>query len=223
MIAPGFYSGAETHLTEIFKRIEEHIRRGEITIVVSDMLQSAEDFKQMDLIRELSKLLADRRPEMLLLAFRSGFNGPYYVSMSAGGSYPLRLQEGPGQGRPFYLLVFAPDQASLEMLRKYALTGVGEEASFQPTLPLAIDKDKPEFMAAQTSPLFWSRYQAPELVVTERLSPASLERLAESASSGAGGSGIEFKFTGKPRVPVINPARSTLRSKKPSSSRESRL
>jgi len=206
LISPAFYSGAETHLTELFKRVAEHIKNGEISIIVSDMVESAQDLKQMDLVREMSQLLSDRRPEVLLLAFRSGFNGPYYVSMGAGGSYPLRLEDAPGQGRPFYVLIFAPDQPALETLRKYALTGLGEEASFQPTLPpLAVSKES--FAAARTPPVIWSRFRAPEPIATKISASALVERLVESDPPQATGSAIEIRFTAEPRVPVRDPAK----------------
>ena len=209
LISPDFYSGEETHLTELLHRIAEHIRRGEISVVISDMVESQQDLKQMDLVRDLSKLLADRRPEMLLLGFRSGFNGTYYISMGTGGTYPLRLSEGaPGRGRPFYLLVFAPNQASLETLRKYPLTGLGEEASFQPTLPPLVIAE-PAFVAAHTPPLFWTRFRKPEPVATDGFSSASIHRLVESASPQAAGSTLEFRFTAEPHVPVLDPRRFT--------------
>ncbi len=198
------YSGAETHLTELLQRVSSHLRSGEISVVISDLVQSTQLLHQMDLVKEFADLLAARRPEMLLLAFRSGFSGTYYISMGTGGSYPLNLSEGgTRRGRPFYVLIFAPNRPALETFRKYVLAGLSPEASFEPTLP-PIEVEAREFVSSRRAPIVWVRYMQAEPLATRASPDALIDRLAENDPPEAGGSTAEFRFRVKRRVPVLN-------------------
>ena len=117
-MTPGFYDGRASNFPRLLA--EAAPAPGVVSIVVSDLVQSVSGTDARSLASALRDL-GKTHPEVLLLAFRSAFQGTYYVE--APGSQQRSLQidfDGMSQhtGRPFYVLVLAASPADLEFCRR---------------------------------------------------------------------------------------------------------
>lgn len=130
--SPGFYIGTETHLVSLLKRIAANKTEGSVHIVISDMAQSENMQDQLDMVRAMDAARAEH-PEILLLGFRSSFDGEYYSEVMNGASQgnPRHL----GIQRPFYLLIFAEDGAQLQRLREGLLKDIRPDQEFHASAP----------------------------------------------------------------------------------------
>jgi len=163
ILSPGFYNGTDTPLNLLLDRIGRQDYAGHLSIILSDMVQSEVAKDQLEMVDSLSRLVT-HRPEVRLLAFRSSFTGPYYIESIAHSrkqkqqSYPLNLgQSIPGIGRPFYLLVVAPDRQSMDRLQRYVLDHASAAESFSPTdAPVGVRAI--EFAPADGAPSIWSQH-----------------------------------------------------------------
>lgn len=209
---PEFYSGKDTPLADLLKLAAADIGQGQIVAVVSDMVQSQTAQSQLDLVRELLRAIAQNRPELLVLGFRSSFRGDYYVE-SPPKTAPIKLdlpEGGTGRGRPFYVLVFAPSRAALETFQRYVLTGLGEEISFQPTLaPLMVNET--QFVPpGPDAPQVWGLAQVPEYVATRASSAGFINRFIELQAPQGESSEFRVRFTTQLtqlRIAVASPSR----------------
>jgi hypothetical protein len=107
-----------------------------LSIIISDMVASGTATGQADVnpstcFRKLSGWDA----KVLLLGFRSAYDGTYHAAAMAceNHQFPMSANQSlPGSGRPFYLMVIAPDQESLQDLRKKVLDKLQGRVLFDP-------------------------------------------------------------------------------------------
>lgn len=137
--SPDFYNGKDTPLSQLLERIGKTPNR--ISLVISDMVQSDKINDRLRMVKALQGL-ASQHFEIRLLGFRSSFRGDYYVESIPGRTIHLQQSERlPGNGRPFYVFVAAPNRASLELLERYVLDRAAAEQSFSPTdAPIVVKK-----------------------------------------------------------------------------------
>jgi hypothetical protein len=135
--SPAFYDGGDTPLAQLIETIAAE-PNDRTSIVISDMVQSQKGRDSQWLARAFSGL-ASKRPEIELLGYRSDFDGDYYPEMRLPGSpgrFPLKMsQTVPGNGRPFYLLVIAPNAATMETVRKTVLNTIPYTEMYDPNQP----------------------------------------------------------------------------------------
>ncbi|MGA2184682.1 MAG: hypothetical protein ABSH47_16805 [Bryobacteraceae bacterium] len=164
-LSPEFYHGLDTPLSALLDRIARAPYSNHVSIIISDLVQSERGLDQLALVRSLQKLTAQNL-ELKLLAFRSNFHGPYYVeaytSPGTPRSYELAMSQSlPGGGRPFYVLVIAPNSASLERLQQTVLDRAGPLETFSPTeLPFKVSN----IVFAPSRPVSsaWKLFSSPE-------------------------------------------------------------
>lgn len=128
-----FYEKPDTPLTDLIRRIAS--QPDHAAIVVSDLVQSEKGKDTQGLIAVL-KQLVEKRSEIRLLGFRSDFVGNYYPESHLGPNSKISVdvsQSVPHAGRPFYLLVIAPNRGTLQKLSSYVLNRLYPVNSFDPT------------------------------------------------------------------------------------------
>jgi hypothetical protein len=163
-LSPALYQGTSTPIAALMRRFDAGDSHKHLHVLISDMVQSDRGVDQIALVSALQSLVR-RNVHLQILGFRSGFDGTYFVESSAGclaTKIPVSVtQRLPGLGRPFYLLVVAPDVASLARLRKTVLDRLGARESFTPTenpLPVA----SVEYAPSQRSGAIWRLLRRPE-------------------------------------------------------------
>jgi len=145
LMLESFYNGVDTPLGRLLTGFADPNKDERVSVVLSDLIQSDVGTEESALIQGIQTLLSKHR-EIALLGFRSSFNGPYYVegprTSSTVSPYTLRLpQTLPNTGRPFYILVIAPNRPSYELLFNTVLRHLGFLESFVPTdMPVNIDE-----------------------------------------------------------------------------------
>ncbi|MFN0106877.1 MAG: hypothetical protein ACKV2U_32890 [Bryobacteraceae bacterium] len=137
---PKFYSGSDTPLSALLKRVIA--RPDRIAVVLSDLVQSDRSRDQLDFVRALQDVAA-KKMEIRLIGFRSTFAGDYFAESQSGRRIELRLSEADiSLGRPFYLLVIAPNPDAMKRLDDYVLKRLdqlGRPQQFSPTdAPVAV-------------------------------------------------------------------------------------
>uniref|UniRef100_A0A372IJJ9 Uncharacterized protein n=2 Tax=Paracidobacterium acidisoli TaxID=2303751 RepID=A0A372IJJ9_9BACT len=114
----GFYTGSDTPLAKLLETIGQQPQH--TAVIVSDLVQSEPGRDNQALVSALAALGGSR--VMDLLAYRSSFSGSYdpenKYAAHAGLVRLNQSQKIPGQGRPFYLLILAPNAASLARVKK---------------------------------------------------------------------------------------------------------
>jgi hypothetical protein len=135
LLSADFYHGKETPLATLLERIGKS-PADRITIIVSDLVQSEAAKSGYEFIKAF-RGVADVRPEILLLAFRSSFQGKYYVETrpTDWNAYELTFDgKTLKTSRGFYILVFAP-AAALGQFRRYVLDHLAPDAVFHASQP----------------------------------------------------------------------------------------
>lgn len=162
ILAESFYHGADTPLSQLLERVAKNPVR--IAIIVSDMVQSDKGKDVGDLSRAIG-LLAEKHMELLLLGFRSSFEGPYVPENRLGGAvgkFTLKVPAGlPNTGRPFFVFVIAPDRPSLESVKNLILGGANAVQTFSPTeSPIA--NARVDIVSVPKAEAIWNKYSTPE-------------------------------------------------------------
>jgi len=139
--SPDFYRGHDTRLAELLRVIGS--RPQDSAVIISDLVQSEPGSDSQALVEELAAIGASTR-QMDLIAYRSSFDGTYdpeYKSSDHPGKLRLKVsQQVPDQGRPYYLLVIAPNTASLEKIKDHLLAHRPPLREFDATqVPIKID------------------------------------------------------------------------------------
>lgn len=135
IISPEFYKGLDTPLRTVLDGIASKSNR--MALVISDMVQSDVNSDEVALSRSLTAL-TQKQLQIDLLAFRSAFNGDYYIESLPkihGKQQTLELHRSeslPDAGRPFYVLAVAPDRGALERLKRLALRKMEAAKNFSP-------------------------------------------------------------------------------------------
>jgi hypothetical protein len=135
----GFFIGAETSFPALFQHIDRERKPGTIAVVVTDLVQSGTTGDQKALSEAFQKI-AQKRPEVLLVALRSPFVGAYWPEARPAARLQLELRgQDARSSRPFYLLTIADRTEELEVLRRHLDLTVDEES----TSEWAIDASRP--------------------------------------------------------------------------------
>src|SRR5437660_2596770 len=161
--SPDFYNGRDTPLAALLSRLATSPTH--TVIIVSDLVQSEGGVDSLGLVRSLTNL-ADKRPQMKLMAYRSSFIGEYYPENRARakhGTIRLNAQQSlPGSGRPFYLLAIAPNAESMKRVDDYILTRLPAVQTLSPTAPPMV-VEGPDILVDAPKELreMWSLYARP--------------------------------------------------------------
>jgi hypothetical protein len=106
-----------------------------LSIIVSDLVDSGGASGQPSVGTALREL-ASKGAQVMLLGFRSGYQGDYRAAAIACANRPIQMQANqslPGSGRPFYILVISPNSASLARLNRAVLEKLRPQVSFIPS------------------------------------------------------------------------------------------
>lgn len=160
LVSPSFYSGAHTPLAALLNGIANDTTQ--LSVVVSDLVQSEKEADQVSLVKAFQKAAA-KRPEVLLMAFRSSFHGRYFIETPPNGWFDLDpRKDKSGQGRPFYLLVVAPSKKAIRQLDQYVLSELGEDESFRATEATLVVNNVKFAPPEQASQAVWHQYSQQE-------------------------------------------------------------
>jgi hypothetical protein len=140
--SPNFYSGGDTPLADLLVRISKE--PAHTAIIITDMVQSERGTDSSTLAGALAQL-ANQRPQMRLLGYRSHFDGDYFPENRTAdwhGTIQLSVSQSlPGSGRPFYILVVAPNEDSMTQVDKFLLSRFPPVHMFNPTeRPIIVDR-----------------------------------------------------------------------------------
>jgi len=164
--SPNFYGGGDTPLADLLVRISQEPTH--TAIIISDMVQSKPGTDSSTLAGALAQL-ANQRPQMRLLGYRSHFEGEYFPENKTAdwhGKIPLSVSQSlPGSGRPFYILVVAPSVEAMIQVDKYLLSRFPPAHTFNPTEPPII-VDKIDLLLDDSKEVPWSIYSRPTRDVT---------------------------------------------------------
>jgi hypothetical protein len=157
LLAPTFYNGRDTPIADLLDRLNR--TPSHATLIISDFVQSQHGQDTLALVRALGQL-ADKRPQMQLLAYRSNFEGDYYPEAHPGTIQLGISQSLPGTGRPFYILIVAPSATSMQKVEDYLISRSPMVHSFKPTAaPILINQA--DLLHDGTKDLLWSLYAGP--------------------------------------------------------------
>jgi hypothetical protein len=196
LCSSAFYTGTDTPLSILLARVASDLQSGNLAVIVSDMVQSEATRDQTALIRQLQNALAQGHPEVLLLGFRSAFDGTYPFEAAPKGHIPLHLADDPNQGRPFYVLVFAPTIKDLQTFRRLVLNEVGGEVSFQATEP-PLAPQVVRVVGSEDTSAVWQRNS--KTIPLPGYSPAAniIDFFQEMRNPPSTGSSLELKYVNK--------------------------
>jgi hypothetical protein len=167
------YHGGDTPLSGIFDEMSARVRQGRTSVFISDMVQSEGVQDVRDLSQAVMRLansappkprepVGDRvsgasRPSIKLLAFRSAFDGEYFVETVPKGKFWAKLSGEGEDARPFYLLVVAPSPAAMDDVNRTILRDVKPSQVFSPTeMPIQVER---KWRLADGEPRTWDVYQ----------------------------------------------------------------
>lgn len=200
-----FYDGGDSPLAELLSRVAKEAAVGRMSLIISDFVQSEVRKDQIAMARSLQEIAAGG-PEVLLLAFRSSFDGPYFVETTPKvPPYHLKLADDGDEGRPFYMLAVAPRPDEMARLRRYVLTGLGEKHAFEPSLP-PVTIEKWRIAAGPDAPSLWKRKTRPEPFPGLRSGIAYREEF-EPAGSLPRAAPLKLEFEAAFHFPVLSVSR----------------
>lgn len=177
VVDPSFYTGRATSFPDLFRHIGRECGPDDVAVVVSDLVQSGRTGDQRALVQAFQDLAQQRR-SILLLAFRSAFEGRYFVEghRTQVRSFDLVFNgKTPDQSRPFYMLLIAGSPAALIELRELLLPDIAADETFEATDP-ALPLERIEFVPPNPEPPVWNVYKPSEAV--SGLSGAAAEVLS---------------------------------------------
>ena len=149
---PAQYTEGPVSLAEILEQlVDPTYDPKRLTLITSDMVGSGIETgpggrDPAACFRELR----DRHARVLLLGFRSAYEGTYRAAAMTCLNHQLQMaanQSLPGSGRPFYILVIAPGEPSLRELRKKVLDQLQGRVLLDPSssaLPLESGEAPPQ-------------------------------------------------------------------------------
>jgi len=139
-LEPAHYTDSPVPLAQVLGQwVLPAFDSNRLTLVVSDMVASGTATAgpgpdASACFRELKR--NHPQAKILLLGFRSAYDGAYRASALACLNRQFEVsanQSLPGSGRPFYMMVIAPDASSLKYLWDSVLAQLGGRASFDPS------------------------------------------------------------------------------------------
>ena len=160
--SPDFYNGSDTPLASLLN----HLAPDHSVIVLTDLVQSDKGTDNLDLVRAFTALGA-RKLEIRLLGYRSSFRGEYYPeNLPKRRHFPVELSQAiPNSGRPFYMLVIAPNPAAMKRLDEYILRRNPATRVFDATAP-SIWIDAVYLYSDNPKKPEWSLYSPPQFKQT---------------------------------------------------------
>ena len=132
---PANYTGPPASLGQLLDQLVRQRQYERLNIIVSDVVDSGGASGQPSVATALREL-ASKGVQVMLLGFRSGYQGDYRASAIACANRPIPMRANqtlPGSGRPFYILVIAPNSASLTRLNRAVLEKLRPQVSFTPS------------------------------------------------------------------------------------------
>lgn len=173
LASPAFYGGGDTPLSQLLRRVASHVAAGAVCVIVTDMEQSESHKDEKDMIAALQEV-AQASPAIMLVAFRSSFKGKYFVETTPHGVIMLDEPDDPLKGRPFYALIAAPTEQDLVRFQRYALAGLTQSNSFEPSAPpIRVDRRDVARLDGQAS--LWSRHLRSFAIASSRVSLGTLD------------------------------------------------
>lgn len=168
LLRPGFYNGDDTPLTALFRSLPAS--RNRVVVLISDLVLSDNRTNYAELAHTLAALPF---PEVKLLAFRSSFSGRYVPEAANPANHhrdpidPLTLgQTLPGKGRPFYLLIAAPNRRSMMSVSEGILNRLPSAVQeFEPRRGVVLERPTANF--ASPAGRIWAMDPGPPASETE--------------------------------------------------------
>jgi hypothetical protein len=151
------FRGNEASLGMLMNDLETRKQNGRLNVIVTD-LTGVEGHPGQPELGAALKEMASEKVALLVLGFRSAFSGEYEAhALNCPGQRP-KLSTGqslPGRGRPFYLIVTAPNQASIENFRQAVLTNLHPQVEFMPTSrPVDVEAGRPDLEKKSSLAIF---------------------------------------------------------------------
>ncbi|MCL5097181.1 MAG: hypothetical protein M1608_06595 [Candidatus Omnitrophica bacterium] len=132
---PTNYTGASASLGLLLEQVVRQRQYERINIIVGDLAEPDGTPGHPSVAPSL-RALASKGVEVVLLGFRSAYQGEYPASAIACANRRLQMQANqslPGSGRPFYILAIAPNVASMNRLSRAVLEKLRPQVSFTPS------------------------------------------------------------------------------------------
>jgi hypothetical protein len=174
------------------------------------MVQSEQGKDQFALLEAVGKVV-ERRPEVLLKAFRSGFKGTYFIETPSKTPKDMLEFDLKGDsadlGRPLYLLIIAPSREEVIQFEKTVLQGLEEDAVFQPTIaPLVVNKVEFE-SSDKGSQSIWNRYGPLGFMPNQSNAPMLFGTFIERADPREEVSLLRLRLSVQPqsKIPLMSP------------------
>src|ERR1041385_2227576 len=199
---PDFYNGSDTPLASVLN----HLAPDHSAIVITDLVQSDKGTDNLDLVRAFTTL-GKRNLEIRLLGYRSSFQGEYYPeNLPKRKPFPVNLSQGiPNSGRPFYMLVIAPNPAAMKRLDEYILSHNPAIRVFDATAP-PIWIDDIRLYSDNPKKAEWSLYSPPQFKQIAIPHFESSYRFRNSGKPNGGEVMLPLEFVVKAGYLLQNPA-----------------
>lgn len=196
LLSPTFYDGDDTSLAHLLTQIA-----GEATglsVVVSDLIQSEPGKDQLAMLKAVRKAV-EKRPEVLLLAFRSRFCPTSRKKPIEQERQRCSRNQSSYQERAFYVLIIAPCREALVQFQNSVLRDLKEQESFWTTqVPLQVDRIKfAPPLPSQASQSVWNLATMPDFSpALHRFFGAFIERMAPRSQEGT----LRFRLAAQSRM-----------------------
>ena len=200
LLSPDLYDGSDTPLAGLLSLIAAGSQRNRLSLIVSDLVQSERGEDQISLVRTFHQILASR-PEVLLMAFRSRYQGKYPFETPPGGTLDFDLPDDPKQGRPFYLLLIAPSANDLGQLRK-SLGLIGGESFYATRPPFAVTSV--QFVPSESSSA-WSRYSTIQILPAVSGLRTVVATFVKRGRPQVGKGNLKLRINGQATLPFVSP------------------
>ena len=139
---PTNYTGASASLGQLLDQVVKQRQYERINIILGDFAESDGAPGHPSAAPALREL-ASKGVEVMLIGFRSAYQGDYPASAFACSSKRYQMQANqslPGSGRPFYILAIAPNAASMSRLNAAVLEKLRPQVAFTPSSnPIVLD------------------------------------------------------------------------------------
>ena len=209
VLSPSFYDGKDTPLAEFVSAIGP-ADANSVRVLVTDLVQS-EHGKDALALTTAFRRLAARTPRVALYGFRSAFRGVYYIESGKRGTLDLDLDDV--HGRPFFILVIAPNDQLLGQFERFAgvlalATGVHgpdvQHEEFHPSISPVIVKTVK--LVADTD-FQWGRFDTEDSWSCSSLSFVHLTSLIKRHDSPNQVRDLMFSIDAEPNASVLSPSR----------------
>lgn len=132
---PSNYTGQPATLGQLLEQLVRQRLFERVNIIVTDLVDPDGATGRPGIASALREL-ASKKVEVMLLGFRSAYLGDYQAAATTCANRRIALrasQSLPGSGRPFYVLVIAPNAGSMNRLYRAVLEKLRAAVSFTPS------------------------------------------------------------------------------------------